>query len=271
MAKARPVALPWLVLEGLGGPARRGAQMLLATLALAAGVLAEGLRPATWRRRTLRAEYRRTLRQAIAGGFGTVVITATLIGFGIVHQTLRWLSFAGQEDYSGTLLATVLVREVTPVLVGLILLGRSGTVTVVEFGAVKASGQLEVLEAQGLDPFTLLVLPRVVAMALAGFTLGVIFLGVALVTGYLTGWLTGLVVAPPRELLINLFGATDHFAFALFAVKLVVIGALVALVCAITGMSSTRAESPSHLLPRAFVRGLLGILAASALLSVVTI
>lgn len=268
MAEAQPVALPWLLLESIGGPVRRGAQMLLATLALAAGVVTEGLHPSSWRRRTLRSELRRSLRQAIAGGFGTVVITATLIGFGVVHQTLRWLSFAGQEDYTGTLLATVLVREVTPVLVGLILLGRSGTVTVVEFGATKAGGQLEVLEAQGLDPFALLVLPRVVAMALAGFTLGVIFLGVALVTGYLTGWFTDLVVGPPRELLLNLFGATDTAEFALFAVKLVVIGALVALVCAITGMSSARAETPSHLLPRAFVRGLLAILAASALLSV---
>ncbi len=271
MAKARPVALPWLVLEGVGGPARRGAQMVLAVAALAAGVVAEALRPATWRRRTLRAEYRRTLHQAIAGGFGTVVITATIVGFGIVHQTLRWLTFAGQEDFTGTLLATVLVREVTPVLTGLIILGRSGTVTVVEFGAVKASGQLDVLEAQGLDPFSLLVLPRVVALALAGFTLGVIFLAVALVTGYMTGWLTGLVVGPPQELLSNLFTATDTAEFALFAVKLVVIGALVALVSAITGMSSNRAETPSHLLPRAFVRGLLGILAVSALLSVATV
>ncbi|WP_439596431.1 MlaE family ABC transporter permease [Falsiroseomonas sp.] len=268
MAKARPVALPWLVLEGIGGPARRGVQMVLATAALAVGVLAEGLNPRSWRRRTLRAELRRTLHQAIAGGFGTVMITASLVGFGVVHQAIRWLSFAGQEDYTGSLLTTVLVREVTPVLVGLILLGRSGTVTVVEFGATKAGGQLDMLEAQGLDPFSLLVLPRVVALAVAGFTLGVIFLAVALFTGWLTGWFGGLVQNAPRELLTNLFAATDTAEFVLFAVKLVVVGALVALVCAITGMSSTRAESPSHLLPRAFVRGLLGILAASAILSV---
>ncbi|MGG5888992.1 ABC transporter permease [Falsiroseomonas sp. HC035] len=262
-----PPALVWLLLERLGAPVRRGVLLLLATAALALGVVSEGVRPGTWRR-TLRAEFRRTLRQAIAGGLGTVLITACIVGWGIVHQTLTWLSYAGQEGLTGNLLTVVLVREVTPVLVGLILLGRSGTVTVVEFGATKASGQLDVLEAQGLDPFALLVLPRVVALSLACFTLGVIFLGVALATGYMTSWLGGLAQVTPRELLVNLFGATDTAEFALFAVKLVLVGAVVALVCAITGMSSTRAETPSHLLPRGFVRGFLGILATSALLSV---
>ncbi|MGK7870291.1 ABC transporter permease [Falsiroseomonas sp. E2-1-a20] len=265
--EAPPPALVWLLLERLGAPVRRGVLLLLATAALAFGVVSEGVRPGTWRR-TLRAEFRRTLRQAIAGGLGTVLIAAGLVGWGIVHQTLTWLSYAGQEGLTGNLLTAVLVREVTPVLVGLILLGRSGTVTVVEFGATKASGQLDVLEAQGLDPFALLVLPRVVALSLACFTLGVIFLGVALATGYMVSWLGGLSQVTPRELLVNLFGATDTAEFALFAVKLVLVGAVVALVCAITGMSSTRAETPSHLLPRGFVRGFLGILATSALLSV---
>ncbi|MGX9963435.1 MlaE family ABC transporter permease [Roseomonas sp. F4] len=268
---AQPRLLPfWLLLETFGGPARRGFQLLLAISALAFGVLLEGLRPSIWRR-TLRTELRRSLHQAIAGGFGTVVITASLVGFGVVYQAIRWLSFAGQEDYTGSLLVTVLVREVTPVLVGLILLGRSGSVTVVECGAAKASGQLDVLEAQGIDPFALLVLPRVVALAAAGFTLGVIFLAVSLAAGYLTGVFFSLVQASPMEQLDNLLAATAIPEFVLFAVKLVVIGALVALVSTVTGLSSTAAETPSHLLPRAFVRGLLGILAVSAGLSVVTV
>ncbi|MGG5809078.1 MlaE family ABC transporter permease [Falsiroseomonas sp. CW058] len=263
-------ALPWLMLEWLGGPVRRGALVVLSTGAIAAGVVMEALHPANWRRRTLRQELRRSLRQSVAGGFGTVVVTAALVGFGMVHQAVSWLAYAGQEGLTGRILVTVLVREVAPVLVGLILLGRSGTVTVVEFGETKASGQLGVLEVQGLDPFTLLVLPRVVAMAVAGFTLGVIFLAVAVGVGFLTGQLLGATQASFAELLSNLLTATAVADFVLFAVKLVLAGGLVAVVCAITGMSSTRAETPSHLLPRGFVRGLLAILGSSAALSVAT-
>jgi hypothetical protein len=58
--------------------------------------------------------------------------------------------------------------------------------------------------------------------------------------------------------------------FLLFALKMVLAGGLVAVVCALTGMSSTRAETPSHLLPRGFVRGLLAVLGSSILLSIAT-
>ena len=262
--------LPLLLLERMGGAARRGTLLLLATAALSAGVVMEGLRPSRWRRPTLRAELRRTLRDSLAGGLGTVLLTAAIAGFGLVHQVVVWLVYAGQESLAGTVLVTVVVREATPFLVGLILLGRSGTVTVVEFGATKASGQLGVLEAQGIDPFALLVLPRVVAMAVAGFTLGVIFLAVSLATGFLTGQVLGLVRMPTSDLLTNLLAAMETADFVILALKLVLVSGLVAVVCAITGMSSTPAETPSHLLPRGFVRGLFAVLGTSVVISMAT-
>src|SRR5215217_2898182 len=133
----------------------------------------------------------------------------------------------------------VLVREVAPVLVGLVLLGRSGMVTVVEFGEVAATGQARILEGQGLDLFQLLVLPRTLAYAVAGFTLGVLFLAAALATGHLAA---------------ALLGALDRRDFALLPLKLLLIGALVAFTAAVTGLSSTPHEKPEHLLPRGFVR-----------------
>ena len=69
-------------------------------------------------------------------------------------------------------------------------------------------------------------------------------------------WFLGEVVA-----------ATERRDFALFAAKLFTIGALVAITSAITGMSATTSDTPSFLLPRGFVRGVLAVLTASALLS----
>jgi phospholipid/cholesterol/gamma-HCH transport system permease protein len=270
MEGARTAVLPLLLmLERLGGPVRRAVLVLLATAALSAGVVLEGLRVSTWRRRTLRQELRRSLRQSLAGGFGTVLVTAAIVGFGMVYQATTWLAYAGQEGLAGRILVVVLVREVTPVLVGLILLGRSGTVAVVEFGETKASGQLGVLQVQGMDPFALLFLPRVVAMAVAGFTLGVVFLTVAIAVGFVSGQLLGAVQSSGAEQIENLLEAAGPREFVLFAVKTTLVGALVAVVCGITGMSSTRAETPSHLLPRGFVRGLFAVLVTSATLTVV--
>jgi phospholipid/cholesterol/gamma-HCH transport system permease protein len=265
------MALPLRVLGAIGAPPRRGAMVLLAAAALTLGVAAEALSRATWRRATVRAEFRRELRLAMLGGMLTVITTGVIVGLAMVYQAISWLSYVGQEGYVGRILVTVLVREVTPVLVGLILLGRSGTVTVVEFGEIKASGQLTVLEVQGIDPFTLLVLPRALALGVAGFTLGMVFLAASLGTGWLTAELLGLMRDGPAAFVGTVVDATDRRDFALFAAKLVLIGVFVALTSAITGMSAARRDTPSYLLPRGFVRGILAVLLTSGLISVAVV
>lgn len=174
---------------------------------------------------------------------------------------------AGQQGLAGGILVTVLVRETAPVLVGFILLGRSGTVTVVEFGEMAATGQVRVLEGQGLDPFQLLVLPRALAYAVASFTLGMVFLATALATGYLAGAALGAISGSATDFLNNVIGALARRDFTLLPAKLLLIGAIVALTASVTGLSSTPHEKPVHLLPRGFVRGALGVLATSAALS----
>lgn len=268
MSATEAGALVPRLLERLGAPPRRGVQVTLAAAALALGVATEGARPSTWRHPTVRGEFRRELRLALLGGLLTVMVTGVLVGLGAVYQAISWLAFLGQEELAGRILVTVLVRETAPILVGLILLGRSGTVTVVEFGAIKAAGQLRLLEAQGIDPFTLLVLPRVLALALAGFTLGVIFLAVTLGTGWLAAEFLGLLRSSRVGFLDNVIAATERRDFAILAAKLTLIGALVALMAAITGMSATARDTPSYLLPRGFVRGLTAVLVTSFVLSV---
>jgi phospholipid/cholesterol/gamma-HCH transport system permease protein len=267
MTEQRRDPLPLRILDRIGMPVRRGAAVTLLVAALGVGTVAEAVRPGTWRR-TVRAEFRRCLRQAVAGGLGTTLATAALVGLGLVYQALYWLGVAGQQALVGNILVTVLVREVAPVLVGLVLLGRNGTVTVVEFGEIAATGQVRVLEGQGLDPFQLLVLPRALAYAVAGFTLGMLFLVMALASGYLAGALLGAVSGTGGgEFLGNVIGALGWRDFALLPLKLLLIGALVALTTAVTGLSSTPHEKPEHLLPRGFVRGVMAVLTTSAALS----
>ena len=62
--------LPMRVLERIGAPVRRGAEVALSVAALGLGTVAEAVWPGTWRR-SVRAEFRRCLRQALAGGLGT--------------------------------------------------------------------------------------------------------------------------------------------------------------------------------------------------------
>jgi phospholipid/cholesterol/gamma-HCH transport system permease protein len=71
----------------------------------------------------------------------------------MVYEALFWLGAAGQEQLSGSILVTLLMREVAPVLVGLIIFGRNGIATAAEISTLQLGGQVRRLEAQGIDPF----------------------------------------------------------------------------------------------------------------------
>jgi len=254
------------VLARIGRAVRSHTRFVLLLASLGAGVVLDGIRPTTWRR-TVRGEFRRALRQAVGGGLSTTLVTAALIGLVMVSQALYWLGQAGQEGLIGPILVTVLVREVAPVLVGLIVMGRSGVVIVSEIGGLQFGGQVHALAAQGLDPFLLLVLPRAAALAIACFTLGIVFVVAALMTGFIAGSLVGAVHTPIGSFLERVLLAMHAEDFAVFPAKMIVIGLLVALTACLTGLTASAQDDAARLLPRGFVRGVVAILLASIALS----
>jgi phospholipid/cholesterol/gamma-HCH transport system permease protein len=253
---------PRRVLAGIGRETRRRTTFTLILASLAWGVVRGMPWPSTWRR-TVRFEFRRVLRQAIAGGLSTVLITAALIGVLMVYQALYWLGAAGEEGLIGSVLVTVLVREIAPVLIGLILLGRSGMVVLSEIGRLAMGGHLRALEAQGLDTFNLLVLPRACAFAIASFTLGILFIFVALATGFVAGSLLQAVQMSIWTFFDRVLLALHVRDFIIVPTKLIAIGLLTALTVGLTALTAGPKDDIAHLLPRGFARGVLAVLIAS--------
>lgn len=253
-------------LARIGRPVRARFGFALTMAALAAGILRETMRANTWRR-PVRAEFRRVLTRTAGGGLPTILVTGVLVGFALVYQAIYWLGQAGQEGLVGRVIVTVLVREVAPVLVGFLLLGRSGMVAIVELGTMQAAGQVRALHGMGIDPFRLLVLPRMLAFAVGCFTLGVVFVLIALLTGFVVGNLLGVVRLSLPGFLDAVLHAMGPRDFLLFPGKLLAIGALVGLSAVLTGLSAERGDSLTTLLPRGFLRGVLAVLLTSGLLS----
>jgi phospholipid/cholesterol/gamma-HCH transport system permease protein len=254
------------VLAQVGRPVRAQIDFVLMLAALSFGVALQAVRPATWRR-TVRNEFQRALQQAVGGGLSTTVVTAALIGLVMVSQALYWLGQAGQEQLIGPVLVTVLVREVAPLLIGFILLGRSGVVVVSEIGELQIGGQVSSLAAQGLDPFLLLVLPRACALAIASFTLGMMFVIAALLSGFVAGSLLEAVRISIWSFLDRVLLAMRAGDFVVFPAKMIVIGLLIAQTASLTGLTATAQDEAARLLPRAFVRGVVAILLANLALS----
>lgn len=254
------------LLAPIGAEARKRSSYMLQVAALFWGVIREGIRPSTWRR-TLRTSFRTTLTRTVGGSLGTIAVTAIIVGLGLVFELFYWLRTAGQQGQIGRILVVVLFREITPLLVGIILLGRAGTAAIAELGTLTAEGEVAILRAEGVDIFDYLVLPRAVAFALGAFTLGVMFVLLALISGFITGSFAGVVNTSIFGFLDNVLRAMTLRDLALFPTKLLLIGLVVALSSCVTGLGAQEADTPASLLPRGFTRGVTGILTVTLLLS----
>ena len=166
-----------------------------------------------------------------------VVFLACALGLVVIGQTVSLLSRFGAENYAGTVMVTVVVRELGPIMAALLVMARVGAGNVVELGTARALGEVEALEALGIDPIHFLVVPRVIGMALAIFALTIYLILFALLSGYLFAFIEQVPLAPGKYFL-QLAGALVWQDFALLALKTVCFGMLIAIVTCYEGLAA---------------------------------
>ncbi|MEN6424984.1 MAG: ABC transporter permease [Phycisphaerales bacterium] len=153
-------------------------------------VLYVSVRPSYW----VHMERGEFVRQVVAIGVesvGLVCGMAVFVGITVVVQLTFWVEQAGQSQMLGPLLVAVVARELSPVLIGIVVIVRSGSVMATELGIMRTDGRVHMLEAQGISPFLHLVVPRVLAAAMSTFCLTVVFILAAFASGYLFGAMVG--------------------------------------------------------------------------------
>ncbi|TVQ34961.1 MAG: hypothetical protein EA356_08895 [Geminicoccaceae bacterium] len=237
--------------------------------ALSAGLLATSLvlalRPRSWRRPVSDAFWRH-LGFATLGSLVAVAVAAGVVGIGVVAQALFWLEEFGEDEVVRSTLMRVLIRELAPITVGLVMLGRSGLMQLEALARLREDGTLRVLEAGGLDPCLFLAMPFVLALAVATFCNAVVFILLAMVIGYVTAVLIGLNVAPWAEFVFALtrdLGATGIFVLPL---KSILIGLLIGAVVSATVLQPAQLER-RMVLPRGFFRCLIVLFIVSGTLT----
>ncbi len=157
-------------------------------------------------------------------------------GFLIIGQAVPILLLVGAPQYIGTVMVTVIVRELGPLLTALIVLARAGTSNVVELGTMRALGEVEALESLGIDPIHYLVMPRVIGLATAVFCLTTYLVLIAIGSGYLCAFLQNVPLTFPNYI-EELGNALRWEDFALFALKTTLFGAVIAVVNCYHGLA----------------------------------
>ncbi len=234
----------------------------------ALAVVWQSCRPVTWRR-PIRSEFMRQCYLAGTRALPFIVVSGIFVGFGIVAQALHWLKVFGGTALFGGFLSVVLVREIAPVLVGLIVIGRSGSVILAELGTMKAEGQVQMLDAQGIDPFLYLVVPRVLALSICMFCLTVAFVAVALMAGFVSGTLLGLTKFTFLDFIHRALGSMGWQEYLLIAAKTLTIGFAVGLISCKEALAlSGSAVDVLAILPRSFAKSVLATLVISIVLTI---
>jgi phospholipid/cholesterol/gamma-HCH transport system permease protein len=93
-----------------------------------------------------------------------VALTAFSIGVTLAMQAAHSLQQMGAEIYVPDLVMLSILREMGPVLIAVIVIGRSGSAVAAELGTMKVSEEIEALEVMAINPIQYLVVPRFLAM-----------------------------------------------------------------------------------------------------------
>ena len=119
------------------------------------------------------------------GSLTVVVLTGFFTGAVLALQTGITLDQFGARPFVGRLISASMIKELGPVLTGLMLAGRIGSGIAAELGSMVVTDQINALRALGTDPIRKLVVPRV----LAGFFMAPVLTVIANTVGIIGGWL----------------------------------------------------------------------------------
>jgi len=114
--------------------------------------------------------WRALLRGLELDGFNALPITGLLsflIGVVIAYQGAEQLRKFGTNIFVVDLVGISLLREISPLIVAILIAGRSGSAYAAEIGTMKVTEELDAVQTLGLSPVQLLVLPRVLALVIA--------------------------------------------------------------------------------------------------------
>src|ERR1700734_3158870 len=105
------------------------------------------------------------------GSLPIVVLTGFFTGCVLALQAAVSLKEFGAVNMTGRLVALSMVKELGPVLTGLMVSGRNASGMAVYFGSIHVTEQIDAMRALGTDPIRKLVAPRLVATILIFFFL----------------------------------------------------------------------------------------------------
>jgi phospholipid/cholesterol/gamma-HCH transport system permease protein len=259
-----PVSSP---LQQVGRHADASAREALSLLRFVgqAGVAALGLLA-----RPHRIRWRTVLRNIQIDGFDALPIiglTSFLLGVVVAYQGADQLKHYGANVFVVDLVGYAMLREFAPLISAIIIAGRSGSAYSAQIGTMVVTEEVDAMQTLAIDPIELLVLPKLLALAIA--------LPLLTVFADLTGVVGGMVMARVQldigfAEFIERFGREMSGSTLLVGVgKSLVFAAVIALIGCFQGFRTRgSADSVGRQTTKSVVQSIFLVIVADALFSV---
>jgi phospholipid/cholesterol/gamma-HCH transport system permease protein len=108
------------------------------------------------------------------GSLPIVVLTGFFTGGVLALQSAASLAQFGAQNQTGRFVSLSMIRELAPVLTGLMVSGRNASGIASELGSMVVTEQIDAMRALGTDPMKKLVTPRMIATVLMLFLLTIV-------------------------------------------------------------------------------------------------
>ncbi len=133
-----------------------------------------------------RSDFWQYIQEAGAEAFPIVSLICFLIGMIFAFVGVMQLKLFGAGIYTADLVAVAMVREMSAIMTGIIMAGRTGAAYAAQIGTMKVNEEVDALTTLGMNPIDYLVTPRVFAL--------IVMMPLLTVYGSLMGILGGTVV-----------------------------------------------------------------------------
>lgn len=116
-----------------------------------------------------------------------ILVSGLFVGMVLGLQGYDTLVRYGSSDALGVLVSLSLVRELGPVVAGLLFASRAGSAITAEIGLMKTTEQLAAMEMMAIDPIARVIAPRFWAGVISMPLLAALFSAMGVFGGYLVG------------------------------------------------------------------------------------
>lgn len=195
----------------------------------------------------------------------TVGVVGFVVGLIVITQINNLVG--RNELLTLQIMVWTLVRELGPLLTAIVIIGRSSSAFASELSSMQVNGEIKSLRYMGISPISYLVLPRVLAMALASIALTFYFQVVAISTGWIVTTMRMDIALSSQ--IFNFFEIIDFREIASSLIKSAVFGVLVSVVSCYHGLRrKTAMTEVPQAVSQAVIRSLMAVFVGDGIITV---